>query len=338
MSSGLLLWLSLVSIIWLQSFNGTNTNFPSYSSQLKQQLSISQLQLNNLAFASDAGKFLGFLSGIAAGNLPLWVVLLFGSFLGLIGYGLQYLLLANNLKLSYVHIFVLSVIAGNSICWINTVCYAVVIRNFPYDLQVAVGITTSYQGLSAKIYTDIFHAAFSSKPHETAKAYLLLNSISPVIVSFIAALVLLLEKTDVGSPRSKKFGFIVLFVIAAVTGIYSMISSFGLISSKISPLGGAIFITVLLLVQLIVPIIERKLIIGDVGKTDQGSGTRSRVCDSANLDQESGCSVDRTENRLKEGGFLVIFFRSEVIATDVGFLVVFFRVSFRGNGGHGVFE
>jgi len=336
MSSGLLLWLSLDSIIWLQSLNGTNTNFSSYSSQLKQQLSISQLQLNNLAFASDAGKLLGFLSGIAAsGYIPLWVVLLFGSFLGFIGYGLQYLFLANHLKLSYVDICVLNVIAGNSICWINTVCYAVVIRNFPSDLQVAVGITTSYQGLSPKIYTDIVHAVFSSKPHETAKAYLLLNSISPVIVSFIAALVLLIEKTevgsprskqlekiDVGSPRSKKFGFILLFVIASVTGIYSVMSSFGLISSKISPSGRAIFTAVLLLVPLIVPIIE--LIIGEVGKTDQGTGTRSCVCDSANLDQESGCSVDRTENRLKEGAFWLFFSGVKLLLQMLDFWLFFF--------------
>lgn len=327
MSSEFLLWLSLVAIIWLQSFNGTNTNFPSYSSQLKQQLSISQVQLNNLAFASDAGKFFCFLSGIAAaGYLPLWVVLLFGSFLGFIGYGLQYLFLANHLKLSYVDIFVLNVIAGNSICWINTVCYKVAIRNFPSNLQVAVGITTSYQGLSAKIYTDIVRAAFSSKPHETAKAYLLLNSISPVIVSFLAALLFektdvgsprskQFEKIDVGSPRSKKFGFILLFVIAAVTGIYSVMSSFGLISSKKSPLGSAIFIAVLLLVPLIVPITE--LIVGEVGKTDQSTGTRSRVCDSANLDQESGCSVDGTENGLKEGDQVGVYKGEDIIGVKL---------------------
>ncbi|OMO82952.1 Nodulin-like protein [Corchorus capsularis] len=78
-------WLSLVGIIWLQSINGTNSNFPAYSSQLKLLLSISQLQLNNLAFASDAGKLFGWLSGIAADYLPLWLVLIIGSSLGLIG-------------------------------------------------------------------------------------------------------------------------------------------------------------------------------------------------------------------------------------------------------------
>lgn len=120
-------WLSLVGIIWLQSIAGTNSNFPAYSSELKRILSISQLQLNNLASASDAGKLLGWISGVAAVHLPLWLVLLIGSLLGMLGYGLQYLFLADLLppsaSLSYWQIFFLTVLAGNSICWINTVCY-----------------------------------------------------------------------------------------------------------------------------------------------------------------------------------------------------------------------
>ncbi|PKI58019.1 hypothetical protein CRG98_021599 [Punica granatum] len=70
---GMYKWLSLVAAIWLQSITGTNTNFPAYSSHLKQVMSISQVQLNNLAFANDAGKLFGWLSGIAALYLPLWV-------------------------------------------------------------------------------------------------------------------------------------------------------------------------------------------------------------------------------------------------------------------------
>ncbi|KAJ6297571.1 hypothetical protein OIU78_023184 [Salix suchowensis] len=163
MSSNALQWLSLVVIIWLQSVNGTNTNFPAYSPELKELLSMSQVELNNLAFASDAGKLFGFFSGIAALYLPLWLVLLIGSTLGLVGYGLQYLFITHQISsLSYAHIFLLTVLAGNSICWINTVCYVVIIQNFPSDRQVSVGLTTSYQGLSAKIYTVLVDALFLS--------------------------------------------------------------------------------------------------------------------------------------------------------------------------------
>uniref|UniRef100_A0A6N2KJY3 Uncharacterized protein n=1 Tax=Salix viminalis TaxID=40686 RepID=A0A6N2KJY3_SALVM len=75
---------------------------------------MSQVELNNLAFASDAGKLFGFFSGIAALYLPLWLVLLIGSALGLVGYGLQYLFITHQISsLSYAHIFLLTVLAGN---------------------------------------------------------------------------------------------------------------------------------------------------------------------------------------------------------------------------------
>ncbi|PPD71445.1 hypothetical protein GOBAR_DD31665 [Gossypium barbadense] len=80
-------WLSLVAIIWLQSKNGTNSNFPAYSSQLKHFIFISQIQLNNLAFAP-----------------PMPCLFLIGR--------------VSNL--SYGAIFFLAMLAGNSICWINT--------------------------------------------------------------------------------------------------------------------------------------------------------------------------------------------------------------------------
>ncbi|KAB5512945.1 hypothetical protein DKX38_029973 [Salix brachista] len=234
MSSHALQWLSLVVIIWLQSVSGTNTNFPAYSPQLKELLSMSQVQLNNLAFASDAGKLFGFFSGIAALYLPLWLVLLIGSTLGLVGYGLQYLFITHQISsLSYAHIFLLTVLAGNSICWINTVCYVVIIQNFPSDRQVSVGLTTSYQGLSAKIYTVLVDALFFS-PDKRAKSYLLLNSILPLLVCVMAAP--FVRDFNVGTSKN---------------------SSLGSLPSWLPPLGNAICILVLLLAPLVIPMAEK---------------------------------------------------------------------------------
>ncbi|KAJ4911421.1 Major facilitator superfamily protein [Raphanus sativus] len=163
MSPNVLRWFSLVAILWLQSINGTNLSFPAYSSQLKEFLSISQFKLNYLSFASDAGKVLGFISGIAAVYLPLPLVLLAGGSLGFAGYGLQYLCMVKKMfTLSFYQIWGLSFLAGNSICWINTACYIVAINSFPVHRQVAVGITASYQGLSGKIYTDMVQTFFYS--------------------------------------------------------------------------------------------------------------------------------------------------------------------------------
>ncbi|CAI0375291.1 unnamed protein product [Linum tenue] len=140
-SSNPLPWLSLVAVIWLQAVIGTNTNFAAYSSQLKQYLSLSQLQLNSLAFASDAGKLFGWVSGLAAAHIPLWLVLVIGSTLGFVSYGLQFLSITTTSETSsflrsYPVMFLLNTVAGNSICWVNTVCYIVVTRNFPLDQQV----------------------------------------------------------------------------------------------------------------------------------------------------------------------------------------------------------
>ncbi|GMI81899.1 hypothetical protein like AT2G30300 [Hibiscus trionum] len=246
-------WLSLVAIIWLQSINGTNSNFPAYSSQLKHLLSISQIQLNNLAFASDAGKLFGWLSGIAANCLPMWLVLILGSALGLIGYGLQYLFLIGRVSnLSYGAIFFLTVLAGNSICWINTVCYIVTIRNFPLDRQLAIGLTGSYLGLSAKIYTDIVDVVFPYSAMERARAYLILSSVLPFTVSVVSAPVIrVINAIKTDRPKA---AFIVILVITTATGVFAVVGSLGSASSNLSPLTSAVGMAALLIAPLLVPL------------------------------------------------------------------------------------
>ncbi|KAI6670873.1 hypothetical protein NL676_005758 [Syzygium grande] len=250
-------WLSLVAMIWLQSVAGTNANFPAYSSQLKQILSISQVQLNNLAFASDAGKLLGWLSGLAAVHLPLWLVLLIGTLLGLVGYGVQYLFLAGKVaSLSYPAMFLLSALAGNSICWINTVCYVVAIRNFPLHHQVVVGLTTSYQGLSTSVYTDIVDAAFNQGGGMArAQAYLLLSSVLPMATSLVTApFVRDINAGSLGAGRNSHGGFRILFVITIATGLYAVVSSMGSVSGWLPALNNAMGMGIFLAIPAVVPL------------------------------------------------------------------------------------
>ncbi|KAL9250693.1 NUCLEAR FUSION DEFECTIVE 4-like protein [Drosera capensis] len=252
MSSTTLQWLSLVAVIWLQSINGTNSNFPAYSSQLKQMLSLYQLQLNNLAFANDAGKLFGWFSGIAALYLPLWLVLLVGSSLGLVGYGIQYLFLTHRIAcLSYYQIFFLTVMAGNSICWINTVCYIVSVRNFPLQRQAAVGLSTGYIGLSPVIYTAIVNT-LSSAPVQRAEDYLLLNSILPLVVGLVAAP--FVGGFDSGKGKRLEAGFVVFSLTTVATGVYAIISSS--MSSKLPPLINALGVGLCMMTSLIVPLVE----------------------------------------------------------------------------------
>lgn len=291
MSSSTLQWLSLVGIIWLQAINGTNTNFPAYSSQLKQLLSISQVELNNLAFASDAGKLFGWFSGLAAIYLPLWLVLIIGSFLGLIGYGLQYLFITNQISsMSYWQVFLLTFLAGNSICWINTVCYVVAIRNFIFDRQVAVGLTTSYQGLSAKIYTNI--VAFIS-PNKKAETFLFLNSLIPVVVGIIVAP--LVREIKVKNPKHSSVCFAIMFVITIATGIYAVMSSLQYFTNKISSLGVLIGILVSLLLPLLLPISVK---IKELLESWHKKRERLRIY---HFTMEENNSEESIENEVKEG-------------------------------------
>ncbi|XP_057431242.1 protein NUCLEAR FUSION DEFECTIVE 4-like [Lotus japonicus] len=291
MSSTTLQWLSLVGIVWLQAINGTNTNFPAYSSQLKELLSISQVQLNNLSFASDAGKFLGWFSGLASLYLPLWLVLIIGSVLGLIGYGVQFLFITNHIaSLSYWHVFLLTFLAGNSICWINTVCYVVAIRNFLSDSKVAVGLTTSYQGLSAKIYTNIVEAV---SPDKKAVNFLLLNSLIPIVVSLIVAP--FLREIEVTSSKHTGVGFAVMFVITIATGIYAVMSSLQFVTSKLSSLGILIGLIVSLLFALLVP---PSLKIKNLAGAWHKNRERLRVY---HFTMEEGTNEERAEDEVKDG-------------------------------------
>ncbi|KAD3338462.1 hypothetical protein E3N88_33983 [Mikania micrantha] len=295
-------WLSLVGTIWLQSISATNSNFPAYSSQLKLLLSLSQLQLNNLAFASDAGKLFGFVSGIATVYLPLWIVLLIGSSLGFIGYGVQYFFLLTDQasSLPYNLVFLLTVLAGNSICWINTVCYVIAIQNFPFDRQLAVGLSTSYQGLSAKIYSDLVDVVFkSSTSIQTARSYLLLNCILPLVVCLIASPLIRVIKT----PRSRRLsgGFVVIFTVTIFTGTYAVITSLG---SRKGPCPSSVILIgmcVFLVAPLVVPLMEKlrermenKCLIRSYGK---------RVHDESSMEEENEGVVN--EQGVKDEGLFV---------------------------------
>ncbi|KAL1809141.1 hypothetical protein ACET3Z_026131 [Daucus carota] len=142
-------WLNLLATIWLQSVSGTRTNFPAYSLQLKRLLNISQVELNNLAFASDAGKILAWFSGVAAAHLPL--------------------------------------------------C-------FPLDMQLALGLSTSYQGLSAKIYADVIDVVYAkSSSAGKARGYLLVISVLPFLVCMLVA-PLVARSSNVDDPRSPDGG------------------------------------------------------------------------------------------------------------------------------------
>ncbi|MCL7051598.1 hypothetical protein MKW94_014754, partial [Papaver nudicaule] len=137
-------------------------------------------------------------------------------------------------------------LAGNSISWINKF--------------VAVGLATSYVGLSAKIYTDIVDVFSSSSDDATSRAknYLLLNSILPLIVSLVTTPMLLkdvVSSKDTKEDKAVQSGFTVMFFVTIITGIYSVIGSLGWNKVVVSPWLYAVGLAVLLiLIPLMIPL------------------------------------------------------------------------------------
>jgi hypothetical protein len=246
-------WLSLVGSIWLQTINGPNSDFPVYSSHLKDLKHISQVQLNFLAFASDAGKLFGWFSGVAALYLPLWLVAFVGAAFGLVGYGIQYLFL-DSTGLRYWHLFLLTSLAGNGICWINTVCYLLCIRNFGSSSRVAVSLATSYLGLSAKVYTSLADS-IPWLANSKAKTYLLLNAVVPMLVTIVVAPSL--RVVDLKSSASTDAAFLVMFAITLATGACAVVGSIGSTSNGLSSREHMISLSVLLATPVLIPLALR---------------------------------------------------------------------------------
>ncbi|CAL5401456.1 unnamed protein product [Camellia sinensis] len=240
-------WMILVASTWIQAFTGTNFDFSSYSSDLKSVLGISQLQLNCLSVASDMGKAFGWCSGVSLLYFPLWVVMFIAAFIGLIGYGLQWLVIQRLITLPYFLVFVLCLLAGCSICWFNTVCYVLCIKNFSANRPLALALSISYNGVSAALYNLIANAINSSED----TLYLLLNALVPLITS-VAALTPLLRQPPIQSLPADAVSrdsliFIYLNILAVFTGLYLLLLN-SLSSNAITArflLAGAIFLLVI---------------------------------------------------------------------------------------------
>lgn len=102
-------WLGLVTAIWVQAISGNNYTFANYSNALKTLMALNQLQLNNLSVAKDIGKAFGILAGFASDRLSTPVILLIGSVEGLIGYGVQWLVVSQKIRpLAYWQVYTLT--------------------------------------------------------------------------------------------------------------------------------------------------------------------------------------------------------------------------------------
>ncbi|BFG30711.1 hypothetical protein CerSpe_169850 [Prunus speciosa] len=239
-------WMILVATIWIQAFTGTNFDFSSYSSALKSVLGISQVQLNYLATASDLGKVLGWSSGLALMYFPLWVVLFIAALMGFIGYGVQWLVIRQIISLPYFLMFLLCLLAGCSICWFNTVCFVLCIRNFPANQPLAISLTVSFNGVSAALYNLAADAIDSS----STSLFLILNAVIPLLTSVAAFIPIIrqpsLDPLPPDGVRRDSLIFLLLNILAVLTGIYLLLfgsTSYDTATARLF-LVGAIFLLI----------------------------------------------------------------------------------------------
>ncbi|KAH9625695.1 hypothetical protein KSS87_019190 [Heliosperma pusillum] len=239
-------WMILVATIWIQAFTGTNFDFAAYSSEMKAALGVSQVELNYLATASDMGKALGWSSGLALMWLPLWVVMLLAALMGFVGYGLQWFVISGFFSPPYFLVFFLCLLSGCSICWFNTVCFVLCIKNFTANRALAISLTVSFNGVSAALYALAANAIDPS----SSSVYLFLNALLPLLTS-LAALIPILRQPELDplppdAVQRNSVIFLFLNVLAVMTGFYLLFltSATNSVASSRLLFGGALFLLV----------------------------------------------------------------------------------------------
>ncbi|MQM19885.1 hypothetical protein Taro_052899 [Colocasia esculenta] len=216
-------WLGFVTAVWVQSISGNNYTFSNYSDALKSLMGLTQLQLNNLSVAKDVGKAFGILAGLACDHLPTSVILLVGSLEGLVGYGVQWLVVGQSIRpLPYWQMCIFLCMGGNSTTWMNTAILVTCLRNFRKNRGPVSGILKGYVGLSTAIFTDVCTALFSASP----SSLLLMVALVPAAVCLTAMLFLrempqLTDSTEEEEEdREEGRYFAVIDGVAVVVAVY----------------------------------------------------------------------------------------------------------------------
>ncbi|XP_020207677.1 protein NUCLEAR FUSION DEFECTIVE 4, partial [Cajanus cajan] len=136
----------------------------------------------------------------------------------------------------YWQVFLLCLLGGCSICWFNTVCFVLCIRNFPVNRALALSLTVSFNGISAALYT----LAANSIDPSSDSLYLLLNALVPLLIC-IAALVPILRQPALDplppdAVNRDSVIFLILNFLAILTGLYLLLfgsSASGVTSARL---------------------------------------------------------------------------------------------------------
>ncbi|GMH17870.1 hypothetical protein Nepgr_019711 [Nepenthes gracilis] len=243
-------WLGLVTAVWVQAFSGSNYAVSKYSNALKTLMNLNQVQLNSSSVAKDVGLAFSLLAGVASDHVPAWALLLIGSVEGLIGYGVQWLVVSETIS-PFPH-WLMSIflcMAENSAAWMNTAILVTCMRNFKRNKGPTVGILRGYVGLTTAIFTDLCEALFS----DSSADFFLMLSITP-FAACLPAMIFLREMPPLATSLEdqQEYKYLNIFnVFATVLAVYLL--SYVFVGSQ-SHAFGVVF-SVVLLVLLVLPLI-----------------------------------------------------------------------------------
>ncbi|KAI3795528.1 hypothetical protein L1987_38183 [Smallanthus sonchifolius] len=215
-------WIGFITAVWVQAIAGTNYTFSNYSDALKSLMGLTQLELNSLSVAKDIGKAFGILAGLASDRVSPAVLLMIGSIEGIIGYGVQWLIVSQRIQpLPYWQMCIFLCMGGNSTTWMNTAILVTCIRNFRKNRGPVTGILKGFLGLSSAIFTDICTALFNKDPAR----FLLMLTVAPFFVCLFA-IVFLREVPPSSTAEEEKTEtryFNIFNVLAVVIAVYLLI-------------------------------------------------------------------------------------------------------------------
>ncbi|KAF9594958.1 hypothetical protein IFM89_035528 [Coptis chinensis] len=252
--------------------------------------------------ASELGKLLDCVCILAAKHLPLWLMLTIGIVLGSVAYVVQYLFLVNEIiTLSYWHLIVLHILAGNSICWFNAVCCRTAEINFLNDHQTVIALVSTYSGLSGKLYTLLVEAVHGPGA-SSASTCLLLNCLVPIGVGSVF-LIIVRDNPPINQIKSVPSGsFTFIFMIAAAIGAYSVFDSIAPAIQRVSPSWRVLILLILMILPIVVPIgmdLEKlKLEKWHFKFTSQSSsGDHEGQLNSTKMSEETIINIGEVENK-----------------------------------------
>ncbi|CAI0560405.1 unnamed protein product, partial [Linum tenue] len=203
--------------------------------------------------AKDVGKAFGLLAGLASDRFSTPVLLLIGSIEGLIGYGVQWLVVSGRISpLPYWQMCVFLCLGGNSTTWMNTSVLVTCIRNFRRNRGPVSWILKGFVGLSTAIFTDLCSAFFSDDP----TTFLLMLALVPFFVC-LAAVFFLREippATIMAEEKEEGKYFSAFNVVAVVVVFLQLAYDFTPNPTRGHSLGFGITLLVLLASPLAVPV------------------------------------------------------------------------------------